>query len=332
MHIEIRHIKAFLAVASELHFGKAANRLNIAQPALSRTIQSLEALLEVRLLERSTRSVQLTAAGQVFRDNCVQFMQQMTEGVQAAQRVGRGDMGSLSIGYVDVALLGALPAIVRRFKKRHPGAKLELTPLPPEDIARLLAERRIDCGFILGPVRDARFDLRCVQSDPAVVVMPVSHRLTLKSKIALADLSRERFVMLAQEGWSAHRQEIQHLCVKAGFIPQVSQDVQNTEAMMAFVAAETGIGICPASVQSTTRSGVVARPLVDAPLSFDLHCAWHKENATPVLAEFAATVSAYADEQRGGRADPTRRGGRTGAHDAAPAAAGMRWSNPSSSR
>ncbi|WP_238314671.1 LysR substrate-binding domain-containing protein [Methylobacterium organophilum] len=293
MVIEIRHVRAFLAVASELHFGRAANQLNIAQPALSRTIQNLEAILGVQLLERSTRSVQLTPAGQLFRDQFGKLMRQMKDAVQATQRMGRGETGLLSVAYADAALCGPMPEIIRRFRRDNPNAKLELTQGSPETVLQLLADRRIDCGFLPGPVRDVRLDARCIHSDLPVVVMPVSHRLSLKTKLTLADLARERFVTCGGEGW----ENLQRLCLKAGFLPQLHQEVPHQDALLAFVAAEAGIGVCPAGVQMSARSGVVIRPLVETPLSFDLHCAWHRENTSRIVVDFAALVARFAAGQ-----------------------------------
>nr|WP_246482144.1 LysR family transcriptional regulator [Methylorubrum zatmanii] len=288
--IEIRHVRAFLAVASELHFGRAANQLNIAQPALSRTIQNLEALLGVQLLERSTRSVQLTPAGQLFRDQFGKLMRQMQDAVQATQRMGRGETGLLSVAYADAALCGPMPELIRRFRRENPSAKLELVQGSPETVLQLLADRRIDCGFVPGPVRDVRLDARCLHSDPPVVVMPVSHRLSLKTKVTLPDLARERFVTCGGSAWESLRR----LCLKAGFLPNLHQEVPHLDALLAFVAAEAGIGVCPAGVSTSARSGVVLRPLVDTPLSFDLHCAWHRENTSRIVTDFAALVARFA--------------------------------------
>jgi DNA-binding transcriptional LysR family regulator len=290
MYIEIRHIKAFLAVASELHFGRAANRLHIAQPALSRTIQNLEAILDVQLLERSTRNVRLTAAGQLFRDQSAKVMCQIIDTIQATQRVGRGDVELISVGYVDAALFGPMPEIFRRLRRDKPAAELELSQLAPENILERLISRRIDFGFLWGPVKDIRLDAHCIQSEVPVVVMPVSHRLSLKSRIVMQDLTRERFIMCGQHG----REALQRASAKSGFVPTMHQDVPSLEALLAFVGAESGVGICPASIERNGRAGVLTRPLVGTSLTFDLHCAWHKENTSQVIIDFVNLVTRYA--------------------------------------
>ena len=304
MHIQIRHIRAFLAVARDLHFGKAASRLNIAQPALSRTIQHLEGMLGVQLLERTTRNVQLTEAGRSFCEHGAKILQELNQAVHCARRNTDGNCGQLVAGYVDLALAGPMPRIFGQFKRAYPNVEIDLLPDSPEKVIALLTERQLDCGFVLGPVRNIHLDTRCIQSDPPVVVMPVSHRLALRSKIRLADLADEPFVLPTRNGWQPFYRRLEKLSVKSGFVPQVAQEVAHTDALLAMVAAEIGITICPASIGMVRRSGIVSQPLVGTQLVFDVHFTWHKENTSPLLANLAAIVSRFA---RGVRAvDPAR--------------------------
>jgi len=157
---------------------------------------------------------------------------------------------------------------------------------------------------VLGPVRNVHLDTRCIQSDPPVVVMPVSHRLALRSKIRLADLADEPFVLPTRNGWQPFYRRLEKLSVKSGFVPQVAQEVAHTDALLAMVGAEIGITICPASIGTVRRSGIVSQPLVGTQLVFDVHFTWHKENTSPLLANLAAVVSRFV---RGVRAvDPAR--------------------------
>jgi DNA-binding transcriptional LysR family regulator len=294
VHIQIRHIKAFLAVAGELHFGKAASRLNIAQPALSRTIQHLEQMLGVQLLERTTRSVQLTEAGRSFCEHGAKILLELNLAVKCAQRTSDGNSGRLAVGYVDFALAGPVSHVFGKFKRSYPNVEIELIPESPERLTQLLIDRQIDCGFLLGPVRNANLDTRCVQSELPVVVMPVSHRLALRSKIRLKDLADEAFVLPTRNGWQPFYRRFEKLSVKSGFVPNIVQEVQQTEALLAMVAAEIGIAICPASVRTFSRSGVVTQPLVGTPLLFDFHFAWHKDSDSPLVSNFGALVNRFA--------------------------------------
>jgi DNA-binding transcriptional LysR family regulator len=291
VHIQIRHIKAFLAVAGELHFGKAASRLNIAQPALSRTIQNLEVMLGVQLLERTTRNVQLTEAGRSFCEHGTRILQELRLAVKSAQRTSDGNSGRVAVGYVDFALSGPAARVFGKFKRSYPNVEIELVSDSPERLVQLLIEKQIDCGFLLGPVRNVSLDSRCVQTEPPVVLMPVSHRLAVRSKIRLADLGDEAFVLPTRNGWQPFYRRFEKLSVKSGFVPRIAQEVQHTEALLAMVAAEVGIAICPASIRAFSRSGTVAQPLVGTPLQFDFHFTWHKENDSPLLTNFGAMVN-----------------------------------------
>jgi DNA-binding transcriptional LysR family regulator len=294
MFIEIRHLKAFLAVASQLHFGRAARQLNIAQPALSRTIQHLEALLGAQLLERTSRIVQLTESGHVFREHATRAMQQVNLGAKAAKRAANGDAGSITIGYVDFALTGPMPEIIKRFKQRHPAISVELVRENPESLAASLADRQLDCGFILATSGHDTLDTRCVQSEFPVVVLPVSHRLGLKSKLRLTDLAAEPFIIATQNGWRSFYQVIERLSIKAGFMLEICQEVGEIDAMLALISAEMGIGVCPESIRMMPRSGVVTRPLLDTGLTFDVHFSWHKDSSNQCVADLGVIVADYA--------------------------------------
>jgi DNA-binding transcriptional LysR family regulator len=306
MHIQIRHIQAFLAVARDLHFGKAALRLNIAQPALSRTIQHLESMLGVPLLERTTRNVQLTEAGRSFCEHGTRVLQELDKAIHCAQRSGDGSNGRLAVGYVDFALAGPMPQIFGEYKRAFPNVEIDFLSDSPEKLLALLSEKRIDCGFVVGPVRNINLDSRCIQTDPPVVVMPVAHRLALRSKIRPADLASERFVLLARDGWKPFYRRLEKVTLKAGFVPLIGQEVAHTDALLAMVAAEIGIAICPASIGNAKLSGVVAVPLIDTELVFDVHFAWYKENTSAILANLSDIVSRFG---RGvGAVEPARAG------------------------
>lgn len=304
MHIQIRHIKAFLAVARDLHFGKAAARLNIAQPALTRTIQHLEVMLGVQLLERTTRTVQLTEAGRTFCGHGTRILQELNQAIQSTQRHDDGDSGHLAVGYVDFALNGPMPSLLGKFKRAYPNVDVELVPDSPERLISGLIDKQLDCAFVLGPVRDVQLDTRCIQSEPPIVVMPVSHRLALRSKIRLADLAEEGFVLPTRNGWRPFYRGFEKLSVKSGFVPQIAQEVQHVDALLALVAAEVGIAVCPASIGVARRSGIVSSPLVGTQLLFEIYFTWHKEAVSSLLANFGGLVSRFARDAR--RVDPAR--------------------------
>lgn len=293
MSIDIRHIQAFLAVASELHYGRAASRLNVAQPALSRTVQHLEALLGVKLLDRTTRNVRLTDAGRSFQEQGSRVLHQLERAIDLTRRTPKGSSGSISIGYVDVLLGGPMPEIIQSYKSAHSGVHVELTPHSPEALLDLLAEKQLDCGFTFGEISNSELDARCVSIEPAVAILPVGHRLTLKDQIRVADLSREIFILPPKFGWRQFHKMIEANCLAAGFNPVIGQETQQIEAMMALVAAEVGIGICPESLCSAARSGVVAKTIILSDIVYESYFVWHRDQDDSVFANLMSIVSSH---------------------------------------
>lgn len=294
MSIDIRHIQAFLAVASELHYGRAASRLNVAQPALSRTVQHLEALLGVKLFDRTTRNVRLTDAGRTFQEQGTRVLHQLERTIDLTRRTPQGSSGSISIGYVDVLLGGPMPEIIQSYKTAHKGVRVELTPYSPEALLDLLAEKQLDCGFTFGEIGNTELDARCVSIEPAVALLPVGHRLTLKDQIRVADLSRETFILPPRFGWRQFHKMIETNCLEAGFNPLIGQETQQIEAMMALVAAEAGIGICPESLCSAVRSGVVAKTIAPSNIVYESYFVWHRDQIDATCADLLSIVSTHA--------------------------------------
>jgi DNA-binding transcriptional LysR family regulator len=293
MSIDIRHIQAFLAVARELHYGRAASRLNVAQPALSRTVQHLEALLGVKLFDRTTRNVRLTDAGRTFQEQGSRVLHQLERAVDLTRRTPEGFSGSISIGYVDVLLSGPMPEIIQTYKSAHRGVHVQLSPHSPEELLDLLAEKQLDCGFTFGKINNDELDARCVSIEPAVALLPVEHRLTLKEQIRIADLSREVFILPPRFGWSQFHKMIEANCLEAGFNPVIGQETQQIEAMMALVAADGGVGICPESLCSALRSGVVAKTIAPSEIVYESYFVWHRDQVDSAFTNLVKIVSGY---------------------------------------
>lgn len=294
MSIDIRHIQAFITVANELHFGRAAMRLNIAQPALSRTVQHLELLLGVQLLARTTRNVQLTEAGRTFQEQGSRVLHQLNQAIHLTRRTPRGEAGTISVGYVDVLLGGPIPEIMQRFRSAFHDVFIEFVPHSPESLVGLVSEKQLDCGFSLGPPGNSSLDAHCIAIEPFVVLLPVSHRLGIKSSVRFQDLARETFVMPPRFGWQRLHERVETLCLEAGFNPIFGQEAQQIEAVMALIAAESGIGFCPETLCSALRSGVIAKPIADKNMSLETYFITHKSTSNALLANFANIVADYA--------------------------------------
>lgn len=293
MSVEIRHIQAFLAVAADLHFGRAAMKLNVAQPALSRTIQDLELLLGVQLLERTTRSVQLTDAGRIFREEGARLLHQLEQTIHMTRGARSGEIGSLSVGYIDILLGGPILEILSHYQRQYPAVRVDFVPRAPDVIAELVAEKQLDCGLALSPINDNRIDTQCIFVEPAVAVIPSGHRMAFRSKLRLGQLAEETFILPPRFGWGDLHRRLEAMCLAEGFQPRIGQEAHGSQAILGMVAADLGIGVCPESMTTSVRGGVLAKPLSDCPLYFETHFIWRKDDFSPLIRNFAAIVDSF---------------------------------------
>jgi DNA-binding transcriptional LysR family regulator len=286
--MDLRHFRYFAAVAEELHFGRAAARVRVAQPALSRQIRDLEAELGLRLLERDRRRVSLTAAGAVFLTEIRRLLGQVDRAVEIARRAARGEQGSLGIGYVPAVAYSALPDIVRAFRRRLPDVEIQLHEMSPvQQVEALLAER-VDVGFLRGPVNEPALGADTVLEEALVAALPSGHPLGAHKRLGLAMLAKEPFVLPARSRGPGFHDQILAMCRTAGFSPRVVQEGSQTDAI-SLVASGAGVAIVPTSLRVIRRAGVVYRPLRERPVT-QLVMVWRKGAPSPVLHVFLDMV------------------------------------------
>jgi DNA-binding transcriptional LysR family regulator len=286
--MDLRHFRYFAAVAEELHFGRAAARVRVAQPALSRQIRDLEAELGLRLLERDRRRVALTAAGAVFLTEIRRLLGQVDRAVEIARRAARGEHGSLGIGYVPAVAYSALPDIIRAFRRRLPDVEIQLHEMNPvQQVEALLAER-VDVGFLRGPVNEPALAADIVLEEALVAALPSGHPLGAHKRLGLATLAKEPFVLPARSRGPGFHDQILAMCRTAGFSPRVVQEGSQTDAI-SLVASGAGVAIVPTSLRVIRRAGVVYRPLRERPVT-QLVMVWRKGAPSPVLHAFLDMV------------------------------------------
>lgn len=261
MRFELRHIRAFLAVAEELQFRVAAERLHMTQPALSRAIQWLEQAVGTQLFNRTTRSVELTEAGRAFQLECDLAMKHINQAVRLAQSAARGDVGYLRIAYMDFAINGELPKLVERFRAAHPGIRLDLFHMPTSEQKEALLNGTIDFGFLISPFKAATIESMTFSREKMVVLLPAAHRLAAMRTISMKELSEEPFVIGSPGAWTAFRGLFFNLCHAAGFTPTITQEASTSDGIFGLVAANTGISIYPSCVKNIQRAGIVVRAL-----------------------------------------------------------------------
>jgi DNA-binding transcriptional LysR family regulator len=295
--VELRHLRYFLAVAEERHFGRAASRLHIAQPPLSRQIQDLEAELGFPLFDRSRRRVELTAAGAAFLPHVRRVFQALDVAVQDAQRAAAGQVGRITVGYPASVAFSGLPDLIRAFRARSPDVDVALREMPPQEQIDALRAGRIDVGFIRGPLHEVDLAFRLVRREPFVVAFPSGHPLAKRSKIRLAMLAEESFITFPRPRGPAFFDFIMRLCHDAGFTPRIAQEAPQLD-MVSLVAAGFGVAILPESLKSSRRPGAVFRPLVGVPPT-ELFVAWRPGDPSPVLRDFLDLVREVGMRERG---------------------------------
>lgn len=286
--MELRHLRYFIAVAEERHFGRAARRLHIAQPPLSRQIQALEAELGFTLFDRSHRRVVSTPAGDALLPHARRVFETLELGVHAARRAASGQTGRIAIGYPSSVAFSGLPELLRAFRLRSPGVELALRELPPQEQIEALKDGRLDVGFIRGPIHDDQLASRRVRSEPLFVVLPTGHPLAAQPRVALESLAREPFVSFPRQRGPAFFDYLITLCHEAGFSPNIVQEAPQMD-IVSLVAAGFGVALVPGSLKHARRPGLVFRPIVGAPRT-ELLVAWRSDDASPVLRDFLEVV------------------------------------------
>lgn len=283
--MELRHLRYFLAVAEERHFGRAAARLHMAQPPLSQQIRQLEAELGVQLLNRSTRRVELTRAGAAYLERVRTVLAAVDDAGEVARRVSAGLQGRLSVGCVGSATYSLLPAVARRLREELPGVEVAFRGemLGAQQVAAL-QRRDIDLALLRPPVADPAIRVRTLRGDALIVALPDGHRLAARKRLRVTDLRDEDFVVHAVRD-SAMYGVVRRLCGRAGFEPRVRHEVMETSTLVTFVAAGLGVAIVPEPVAQLGVPGTVYRPLAAAGARIDLAVAVRADDESPVLAQ-----------------------------------------------
>jgi DNA-binding transcriptional LysR family regulator len=298
--VELRHLRYFLAVAEELHFGRAALRLGIAQPPLSQQIRKLEQELRVELFHRTKRRVALTDAGRTLLDEARTILLQTERAAQAAQRSQRGEMGGLAVAFVPWAEFVFLPAIVRTFGKQHPNVQLQALELNALDQIQALREDRIQVGILRPPVHDRSLAIERVFTERLVVAFAEGHRLEAFERVPVRVLADEPHIFVRRQRVPVYHDLVMRFCRDHGFTVRIRHEVEHPFSVLTLVAAGLGISLVPASAVSNERGGVRHRPLHPAGPAVELAVAWRRGHHAPALDAFLQVVRTQARAARGG--------------------------------
>jgi len=295
--MELRHLRYFIAVADELSFSRAAERLQIAQPPLSQQIQALESELGVKLFDRKKRPLQITLAGEAFLEEARLTLANLEQAIHKTQRIHQGELGHLTVGFTSSMANGVLPNILRTFREHYPEINLILREESSGSQIQRLRDRQTDIVFVyqtpdLAEANDLKMILLSHQT--LVAVLPEHHPLATQPTISLIDLADEEFVMPLHSVVSGLSEQIQCLCAQAGFVPKVAQEAIFMVTILGLVAGEIGISILPSSVQNLRREGVTYRPIQEKPIANPLTIVCRQDHSSPILQQFidiAITVS-----------------------------------------
>jgi DNA-binding transcriptional LysR family regulator len=298
MTVELRQLRYFIAVAEELHFTRAAERLRIAQPALSQQVAKLERDTGVELFHRTRRQVELSAAGQAMLRPARQAVAEASAAVEAAQRAARGETGHLRIGFIESAAMTFVPQAVRRFSATRPEVGLSLSELSVDAQVEGLRSGLLDIGILRLPASTEGLALGFLADEHLVVVLADSHPLAERKRISARSLAGEPLVLLAREMVPGLYDQIISLQQGHGGA-RVAQEATSIQAVLGLVAAGLGVSLLPASVTSLGRTGISFVRLAESPRS-SIRIAWRESDRSPLTAAFLeAAVTAAGPNGRG---------------------------------
>ncbi|MFM0417749.1 LysR family transcriptional regulator [Paraburkholderia aromaticivorans] len=283
--IDIKPLRYFVTLAETRHFGRAAARLNLSQPPLSRQLAALEASLGVTLVERSPRSVTLTAAGERFYADAKAILAAVEQAVSNAQAAAQGDAGKLAIGFTMCAAYNVVPGYARAFGAAFPEVALHLREVVSNDLAEQVLAGHIDAAIMFPTIPDKGLATRTILSEPLCVALSRSHPRARARRLKIAQLAGEPFVLASEDVAPTLRATIVEHCRSGGFEPNIRFEVQLQQTVLSLVDEGVGVALVPASMRKAQLAGVVFRPLVDAPL-IEQVLAWSPANRNPCLARF----------------------------------------------
>ena len=288
--MEFRHLRYFLALAEELHFGRAAQRLSISQPPLSLNIQQLEASVGAKLLTRNRRGVQLTAAGQAFVPAARALLAQAGAAMREAREVAQGQAGELQIGFAGTLLYCGLPQVLQRFQHSHPRLRLVLRELSSSEQLSELVRDRLDVAFVHTPRVPPGFEQILVASQSLVVCLPQSHPLARAPAVRLQQLQGQARVVVSRAVSPDYHERILSECELASWVPPVVHELRHWLSVVALVAQGQGVALVPQALAQSALAGAVFVPLQDGGLRYDTRCLWRSNRDQTALQDLVTAV------------------------------------------
>ena len=293
--LELRHLRYFRQVVEELHFGRAAARLAVAQPTLSVQIRQLEQIVGARLFERHTRQVSLTDAGRVLDEAARRILRELDTAVEATRQAQAGHVGVLRVGFGPTLMLSTPAHVVRTFRQRHPGVRVDLRELPTGEQMAALVRGELDVGFVRGAEGDPRLRMERFAREPLVIALPRDHRLAGTVRVPLSALADDPWVLFPRPVAPLLHERVMALCERAGFRPTVVQESREVYTTVGLVGAGVGVTIVPDTVRRMAWNGVVYKEIPRASVGVSLVRATGP--ARPVVEAFLAVAASARSER-----------------------------------
>lgn len=293
MGIELRHLRYFIAVADELHFSRAAERLGMSQPPLSQQIRDLESLLGLRLLRRTNRRVELTDAGRVYLDAARDIVTRVDDAADQARRAERGEIGELHVAFTrSTPLIERFPRAIRAFRDAYPAVRLVLVERNTLQQVACLLDGSQHVGLLRGGALPATLVSHKLVDDPLVAVLRADHPLAKRkrARLRMDELADERFVVFSRAAGTGVHDQLLSMCRNAGFVPRIAQEAGESSTMIGLVAAGLGVAVLPDSLRHVRVDGV-AYVAIDSPdAASALHVTHRRDDASPLVKAFKALM------------------------------------------
>ena len=297
--MELRHLRYFVAVAEELHFRRAAERLHMSQPPLSQQIRNLEEDVGATLLVRNQRRVELTAAGRAYLARARDILAAVEDAAREARRVQRGEVGRLDVGFVGSAMYSVVPELLRAFRERFPDVGLRLRELGTTEQLNRLEDGRLDVGFLRPPGARPGLTIETVLREPVVAALPEAHPLATAEHVRVEDLAHGPLVLMTRAGAPGLRDALTPL-TEVLDEDAIVQEVTEMQTLVGLVAAGVGVSLVPQSLRALARAGVVYRELTGEMPTVGLSAAWRTDDDSAVLQAFLSAMAPAEGERFGG--------------------------------
>jgi DNA-binding transcriptional LysR family regulator len=289
--MELRHLRYFVAVAEELHFTRAADRLNMSQPPLSQRIMELERELEVTLFERTRRRVELTPIGRHFLECAREVLARLEGGIEAVRQIARTATGRLVIGWEPLVELGSVPRVIQEVLRQHPDLRIQVRTLATMDILRAVREGRIDAAFLSPPEPEDDLMVHVLAREPLLAVLPERHRLANRVAIHARDLAAECHVRLAANAAPALSKCVAAFWAREGVEPVTGLEVDTPLAVLSLVGKGAGVALLPGSAIGAGISGCVGRPLAGRASHVETALVTARAEASPSVLELVRVAT-----------------------------------------